>query len=224
MLLREILDISFSGRAPSQDPALFALALCARYQVCDTTGKRKLAPKSKEDQEGKSVLKSERDQRGPFERYCLKNFIKPLDLTYQKSLQQLALLAVSKVCRTPLHLFKFIKYCKMVSGETGRKMKSKGWGRALRAAVCSWYFNQSPEQLVMLVTKYRSGEGYSHRDLFRLSHIHASTALPPEHNYWQYHTEYDAIFNFVMQGNRRAASYILSAFLRHHFPQFQLLL
>ncbi|VDK33654.1 unnamed protein product [Gongylonema pulchrum] len=87
----------------------------------------------------------------------------------------------------------------MISGETGLKVKSKGWGRALRATVCRWYFSQSPERLVMQVTKYRNREGYSHRDIFRLSHIHASTALPPDHKYWQYHTEYDAIFDFIMQ-------------------------
>lgn len=31
MILTEILEISLAGRAPKQDPLLFALALCARY-------------------------------------------------------------------------------------------------------------------------------------------------------------------------------------------------
>lgn len=33
MMLRETVEISLAGRAPKQDPTLFALALCARYQV-----------------------------------------------------------------------------------------------------------------------------------------------------------------------------------------------
>ena len=33
MLLREIVDISLAGRAPKQEPTLFALALCAPYKV-----------------------------------------------------------------------------------------------------------------------------------------------------------------------------------------------
>ncbi|VDN19781.1 unnamed protein product [Gongylonema pulchrum] len=127
MILREILDISLAGRAPKQDPTLFALALCARYQVRDTS-KEKSTPKSGGDQSDKAK------QRKP-DQPKYRELKKPLDKTYQKSLQQLALFAV---CRIPTHLFMFIKYCKMISGETGLKVESKGWGRALRATVCRW--------------------------------------------------------------------------------------
>ena len=35
LILREILEISLAGRAPKQEPTMFALALCARYDVKD---------------------------------------------------------------------------------------------------------------------------------------------------------------------------------------------
>lgn len=50
------------------------------------------------------------------------------------------------------------------------------------------------------VTKYRNREGYSHRDLFRLSHIHPSSALPTDHDYWKHHIEYDSIFKYIVEG------------------------
>ncbi|VDN07075.1 unnamed protein product [Thelazia callipaeda] len=170
ILLREIIKISLSGRAPKQNPALFALALCARYQVCDWT-------------------RTQLDE---------------VNRTYRKSLQQLALLAVPKVCRISTHLFMFIKYCMKISGETGLTKNSKGWGRALRATVSNWYLSQDPEHLVMQVTKYRNREGYTHRDLFRLSHIHPRLTLSSSHLYWKLHTEYDAIFRFVIEHSAKS--------------------
>ncbi|KAK2166109.1 hypothetical protein NP493_1339g00021 [Ridgeia piscesae] len=72
------------------------------------------------------------------------------------------------VCRTPTQLFMFISYCEAVS--TGH-----GWSRAHRRAIANWYFHfgQSPEEakrLAVLVTKYKSRNGWSHRDVLRLAH------------------------------------------------------
>ncbi|EFO20755.2 hypothetical protein LOAG_07736 [Loa loa] len=120
-----------------------------------------------------------------------------MDVAYQKALQQLALRAVPKVCRISTHLFMFLKYCKLISGETGMKVNSKGWGRALRDTISNWYLSQDPERLVMQVTKYCSLEGYTHRDVFRLSHIHPEWTMPRDHQYWKYHKEYDAIFKYI---------------------------
>lgn len=36
MVLREIREISLAGRNPKQEPLMYALALCARYDVVDT--------------------------------------------------------------------------------------------------------------------------------------------------------------------------------------------
>ena len=72
------------------------------------------------------------------------------------------------VCRTPTQLFMFISYCDAVS--TGH-----GWSRAHRRAIANWYFRfgQSPaeaKRLAVLVTKYKSRNGWSHRDVLRLAH------------------------------------------------------
>lgn len=72
--------------------------------------------------------------------------------------------AVEKVCRIPTHLFSFIAFCEALSIGTG-------WGRAHRRAVSKWYNNKTSKSLAMAVTKYQNRGGWSHRDLFRLSHI-----------------------------------------------------
>ncbi|GMT20734.1 hypothetical protein PFISCL1PPCAC_12031, partial [Pristionchus fissidentatus] len=48
--------------------------------------------------------------------------------------------------------------------------KSTGWGRVMRKCIQNWYLSKTPEELAVAVTKYRSRNGWSHRDLLRLSH------------------------------------------------------
>ena len=108
-----ITDISQAGRAPKNDPAIFALALIASQQ-----GQEFAAAK------------------------------------------ELALDAMPLVCRTGTHLFQFVAACNEL----------RGWGRGLRTAIAKWYRSRSPEQTAYQVTKYQSREGWSHRDLCRLSH------------------------------------------------------
>uniref|UniRef100_A0A0N5AN79 TROVE domain-containing protein n=1 Tax=Syphacia muris TaxID=451379 RepID=A0A0N5AN79_9BILA len=121
-------------------------------------------------------------------------------IDYQNGLQLAALHAIPKVCRIPTHLFMFLKYCKLVSSKTGFAENSTGWGRAMRKAISSWYFNIEPQRLAVLVTKYQNREGYTHRDLFRLCHITPKPSFPECHNYWKYHAEYDFLFSFIAQG------------------------
>jgi 60 kDa SS-A/Ro ribonucleoprotein len=71
-----------------------------------------------------------------------------------------ALDALPKVCRIGTHLFQFAEYV-----ETFR-----GWGRGLRDAVGNWYLKQPVDKLAMNVVKYQQREGWSNRDLLRLSH------------------------------------------------------
>lgn len=73
-----------------------------------------------------------------------------------------ALAAVPKVCRIGTHVFLFARYVEQF----------RGWGRGLRSAVARWYTSQEVDALAYQVTKYRSREGMSHRDLLRLSHPH----------------------------------------------------
>jgi 60 kDa SS-A/Ro ribonucleoprotein len=106
----QIVALSDEGRAPKNDPAIFALALAA--------------------------------SRGD-------------DAT-----RRAALAALPRVCRTGTHLFHFAEY---VDG-------MRGWGRGLRDAVARWYQGQSVEKLAYQAVKYQQRDGWSHRDLLRLSH------------------------------------------------------
>lgn len=68
--------------------------------------------------------------------------------------------AVQKVARTSTHLFEYAQYIDDMGG----------WGRAKRRSVAEWYENKSLDTLAYQAVKYRQRNGWTHRDLFRLSH------------------------------------------------------
>jgi 60 kDa SS-A/Ro ribonucleoprotein len=105
-----IVEVSESGRAPQNDPAIFALALAAAYGSDET--------------------------------------------------RRLALGSLPRVCRIGTHLMHFAEY---VEG-------FRGWGRGLRAAIARWYNGMPAEKLAYQAVKYQSRDGWSNRDLLRLSH------------------------------------------------------
>ena len=72
----------------------------------------------------------------------------------------LAYKALPKVCRTGTHLFRFAAASDAV----------RGWGRGLRRAIADWYLDRPVRDLAYQVTKYQNRDGWSHRDLLRLSH------------------------------------------------------
>ncbi len=74
-----------------------------------------------------------------------------------------ALALLGEVCRTPTHLFQFLEYYKAQG-------KTSGWGRLMREAVSLWYNSKKLDNLVYQVTKYAQREGWSHKDVLRLSH------------------------------------------------------
>lgn len=78
----------------------------------------------------------------------------------------LALAALPRVARTGTHLFTFARYVEQF----------RGWGRGLRRAVGNWYLDKGADALAYQAVKYRQREGWSHRDLLRLSH--PATAVP----------------------------------------------
>ena len=82
--------------------------------------------------------------------------------------RQCALDALPKVARTGTHLFEFLGYVQ----------EMRGWGRALRNAVADWYVAKPTEQLAVQLVKYRQRQGWTHRDVLRLSHA-KSEALNP---------------------------------------------
>lgn len=110
-----IAAVSTSGRAPRNDPAIFALAIGA----------------SRPDEHTRAV----------------------------------ALAQLQAVCRTGTHLFQFLR----ASEALGR-----GWGRAFKRAVASWYGDRTVESVAYQAIKYRSREGYTHQRALELAHAPAS--------------------------------------------------
>jgi 60 kDa SS-A/Ro ribonucleoprotein len=88
-------------------------------------------------------------------------FALALCATYgEPATRQAAFAALPKVCRTGTHLFQFASECE----------EMRGWGRGLRRAVGNWYSQSEPSALTYQAMKYQQREGWSHRDLLRLSH------------------------------------------------------
>ena len=73
----------------------------------------------------------------------------------------LAFDAIDQVCRIPTHLFQFIEAYQTLGG---------GWGRRMKRAISNWYLGRDPEALAHTMSKYQSRDGWSHRDVLRLSH------------------------------------------------------
>ena len=74
--------------------------------------------------------------------------------------RQAALAAMPLVCRTGTDLFHFV-------ADVGAFRR---WGRALRRAVAAWYDDKAPDALAYQTLKYRSRDGWSHKDVLRLAH------------------------------------------------------
>lgn len=123
-VINRIVEISDSGRAPKNDPALFALAMCAGLGNAET--------------------------------------------------RKAALEALSKVARIGTHLFHFVEY---VEG-------FRGWGRGLRNAITTWYNSKEINDLAYQVVKYQQRDGWSNRDLLRLSH--PKTDEEPRNNLYRW--------------------------------------
>jgi 60 kDa SS-A/Ro ribonucleoprotein len=75
-----------------------------------------------------------------------------------------ALDVLPKVARTGTHLLHFAAYVDSF----------RGWGRGLRSAVNDWYLQKPIEALQNQLVKYQSRDGWSHRDLLRLTHPEAT--------------------------------------------------
>jgi 60 kDa SS-A/Ro ribonucleoprotein len=123
-----IVEISTAGRAPKNDPAIFALAIAAGHEDPAT--------------------------------------------------RKAALDALPKVCRFGTDLFHFVR-----DVEGFRK-----WGRGLRRAVAAWYNVKPADKVAYQAIKYQQRDGWSHKDLLRLSH---PTAPTPEH---------DALYRWITGG------------------------
>ena len=72
----------------------------------------------------------------------------------------LAYTSIVAVCRTGTHLFQF---CEMVG-------MMRGWSRGLRTGVATFYTMRQADDLARQLLKYRQREGWTHRDVLRLTH------------------------------------------------------
>lgn len=157
-VVRRIVEISDAGRAPKNDPAIFALAMAA-------------------------------GDKNPQTRTA-------------------ALTALPKVCRIGTHLFHF-------ASDIGN---FRGWGPALQKAVAAWYTGRSVEHLALQAIKYQQRDGWSHRDVLRLSHPRAPT---PAHNAVLAYMRGEPTQNSKhVRGNRGTAELpaIIQAFAQIHEP------
>ncbi len=139
-VVQRVCEISESGRAPKNDPAIFVLALAAAFGDAAT-------------------------KRAAFE-------------------------VLPKVARTGAHLLKF----------AAEADELRGWGRAMRRAVGSWYVEQTPAQLAYQSLKYQQRNGWTQRDLLRLAHPKAPTS------------EHDGVFKWITQGDADQAGPQIEAF------------
>lgn len=90
--------------------------------------------------------------------------------------RQAAFKALKEICCDPTHLFIFINF----KTQLKEGMKCGIWGRALRKAVSDWYNEQDAVRLAAAMTKCKQKEGWSHRDVLRLSHtkpVHEAIAV-----------------------------------------------
>ena len=53
----------------------------------------------------------------------------------------------------------------------------RGFGAALRKAIADWYLSKKPADLAYQLLKYQQRNGLSHRDVLRLIHMPANTAV-----------------------------------------------
>lgn len=84
--------------------------------------------------------------------------------------------AIKEVVRIPTHLFILVGYVNSM----------RGWGRSLRRGIAQYYLDTAMPKLAMHAWKYKSREGWTHRDVLRLAH--AKTSDPARNAVLKYMT------------------------------------
>jgi 60 kDa SS-A/Ro ribonucleoprotein len=75
--------------------------------------------------------------------------------------------AIAKVCRTGTHLFDFCQALKDLGG----------FGRGVKRGINAYYLNKSEKDLINQILKYRQRNGWTHRDVLRLTHAQSGNAI-----------------------------------------------
>lgn len=104
------------------------------------------------------------------------------------AIRSLALAVLPKVCRIGTHLFHFVGYLKQL----------RGWSASLRKAIAKWYVTPHVDKVALQAIKYQQRDGYSHRDLLRLSHAEADS------------NERKALFRYMVSGKEGLAERTLT--------------
>jgi 60 kDa SS-A/Ro ribonucleoprotein len=81
--------------------------------------------------------------------------------TIENSAKRKAMASISTFCTNGTKLFILCGYLKTLSG----------WGRSLKRSIAAFYAEKNEEQLVYQILKYRSREGWTHKDVLRLTHL-----------------------------------------------------
>ena len=129
--VNRIAEISRQGRAPKNDSAIFALAMCAK--------------------------------------------------TGDDATRRAARAAIPEVCRIGTHLFHFARDVELFGG----------WGKGTAKAVAKWYTDRPVEKVAYQAIKYQARDGWSHRDLLRLSHPKTSEK------------DRNGLFQWIVSGTKR---------------------
>lgn len=84
--------------------------------------------------------------------------------------RQAAHKAIKLVCRTGTHLFTLCQYLKDMAG----------FGRGVKRGINEFYLNKTEEQLVIQLLKYRQRNGWTHRDVLRVTHAKSDNSAVNE--------------------------------------------
>ena len=74
--------------------------------------------------------------------------------------KQAAVLAVPKICRIGTHILMLAKIL----------ASQRGWGRVAQKAIKAWFMSKDTDSLAYQAVKYKQRDGWSMRDLLRVSH------------------------------------------------------
>jgi 60 kDa SS-A/Ro ribonucleoprotein len=200
MVVDAVVDVSTKGRAPSNDPALLVLAMCAS---CNAHGKVKRWLPIKRQY----VLHREHHEE-LFQKFSLEGipvshtkngrketFMRKGDLLYRTievpegtfieedqpgnlAVRQYALSQLPKVARTGTHRLHFFQFVR----------KFRGTGSMLRKAMQHLYIDCPEQHLARQLIKYQQRDGYSQSDILSLVH-----PKPPTETY-------NALFHWVKKG------------------------
>lgn len=122
--------------------------------------------------------------------------------------------ALPKVCRTGTHLYHFVAFADSLGG----------WGRGLRRAVASWFNSREVSDIAYQLVKYQQRDGWSARDLLRLSHAKPRTADHSALYQWVCKGESDGLLPGIVDAFERAkkassASEVCALIREHNLPR-----